>query len=189
MAMDDLYAKPGHLLRRAHQISVALFTEECTKHDLTSVQYAALVAIDENPGVDATRLSGLIAFDRSTLGGVIERLEAKGLIYRGPSEGDKRIKLLYLSPAGRTLLTMVTPAVERVQERILEPLRPADRKTLIQLMIQLVNLHNDTLPSSLRLVVDREAASAPDADSGDAQSITGHTKRGKAAAGRKVKRR
>ncbi|NUB15952.1 MarR family transcriptional regulator [Azospirillum brasilense] len=186
MAMDELYAKPGHLLRRAQQISPALFTEEGTVHDLTSVQYAALVAIDENPGVDATRLSGLIAFDRSTLGGVIERLEAKDLIYRRPSEGDKRIKLLDLSPAGRDMLVTVTAAVERVQERILEPLRPADRKTFIQLLTQLVNLHNDTLPSSLRLVVDRETAE----DTGAPPAVTdGNTKRGKAAAGRKVKRR
>lgn len=187
MAMDELYAKPGHLLRRAQQISTALFTEECAVYDLTSVQYAALVAIDGNPGVDATRLSGLIAFDRSTLGGVIERLEAKDLIYRRPSEEDKRIKLLYLSPAGRDMLITVTAAVERVQERILEPLRPADRKTLIQLLIQLVNLHNDTLPSSLRLVVDREAAAE---DTGAPPAVTdGNTKRGKAAAGRKVRRR
>ncbi|MGF7177667.1 MarR family winged helix-turn-helix transcriptional regulator [Azospirillum doebereinerae] len=190
MAMDELYAKPGHLLRRAHQISMALFTEECAKHDLTSVQYAALVAIDENPGVDATRLSGLIAFDRSTLGGVIERLEAKELIYRRATEGDKRVKLLYLSPAGRALLVAVTPAVERVQERILEPLRPADRKTLIQLMIQLVNLHNDTMPSSLRLVVDREAAApAEDTDGAQQPADNAQTKRGKAAAGRKAKPR
>ncbi len=189
MAMDELYAKPGHLLRRAHQISVALFTEECTKHDLTSVQYAALVAIDENPGVDATRLSGLIAFDRSTLGGVIERLEAKDLIYRRASEEDKRIKLLYLSPAGRSLLTTVTTAVERVQERILEPLRPADRKTLIQLLTQLVSLHNDTLPSSLRLVANRETAVMPTEGQDDAQPVNGQTRRGKATADRKIKRR
>jgi DNA-binding MarR family transcriptional regulator len=186
MAMDDLYSKPGHLLRRAHQVSVAIFTEECGKYDLTSVQYAALVAIDENPGVDATRLSGLIAFDRSTLGNVIERLEAKDLIYRRAGTEDKRIKLLYLSPAGRSLLTQVQAAVERVQERILEPLRPADRKTLVQLVTQLVNLHNDTLPSSLRLVVDRgDAAPAPAAE--DVQIINTPAKRGKAAAGRKVK--
>ena len=65
--MNDLHSKPGHLIRRAHQISSALFAEECDGFDLTSVQYAALVAIRTHPGLDATRLSGLIAFDRSKL--------------------------------------------------------------------------------------------------------------------------
>ena len=94
--MDSLYAMPGHLIRRVQQVSTALFAEECAGLDLTSVQFAALVAIRENPGVDATRLSHLIAFDRSTLGGVLERLEAKGWVVRNPSPGDKRIKLLRL---------------------------------------------------------------------------------------------
>ncbi len=78
--MDDFHDMPGHLIRRAHQISTAQFAEECAGFDLTSVQYAALVAIKANPDVDATRLSALIAFDRSTIGGVLERLEAKGFV-------------------------------------------------------------------------------------------------------------
>ena len=78
--MDSLCDMPGHLIRRAHQISTALFAEECAGFDLTPVQYAALVAIKANPEVDATRLSALIAFDRSTIGGVLERLEAKGWV-------------------------------------------------------------------------------------------------------------
>ena len=71
---------PGHLIRRAQQIAVAIFMEECAAYDLTPVQYAALVAIRENPGTDATRLSSLIALDRSTLGNVLERLEARKLV-------------------------------------------------------------------------------------------------------------
>ena len=103
--MDDVYKKPGHLIRRAHQISSALFAEECGAFDLTAVQYAALVAIRDNPAVDATRLSTLIAFDRSTLGDVLERLEAKGRIRRSPSPGDRRVKLLHLSKEGEEVLT------------------------------------------------------------------------------------
>ena len=59
------------------QIAVSIFVEECKAFDLTPVQYAALVAIHTHPGIDATRLSAVIAFDRSTLGNVIERLENK----------------------------------------------------------------------------------------------------------------
>jgi DNA-binding MarR family transcriptional regulator len=97
--MEELYEMPGHLIRRAQQISTALFTDECGAFDLTSVQYAALCAIKANPNVDATRLSALIAFDRSTIGDVVERLESKGWISRRSSLQDRRIKLLRLSPA------------------------------------------------------------------------------------------
>src|SRR5215469_2711147 len=94
ITMDAVYTAPGYLFRRMQQIAVAIFVEECRSFDLTPVQYAALIAIHTHPGIDATRLSAVIAFDRSTLGNVIERLEAKRLIERKPSAGDKRVKLL-----------------------------------------------------------------------------------------------
>jgi DNA-binding MarR family transcriptional regulator len=150
--MNDLYTRPGHLIRRAHQISSAIFAEECAAFDLTPVQYAALVAIGDNPDVDATRLSALIAFDRSTIGNVLERLEGKGWILRSPSPSDKRVKLLRLSPEGMEVLRRVEPAVVRVQERLLAPLAPKDRGTMMRLLAQLVDIHTDVLPTPLHAV-------------------------------------
>src|SRR5437870_11852081 len=109
LTMDAVYTKPGYLFRRMQQIAVAIFVEECRAFDLTPVQYAALVAIHTHPGIDATRLSAVIAFDRSTLGSVIERLESKKLIDRKPSAEDKRVKLLYLTRAGAATLRDIIP--------------------------------------------------------------------------------
>jgi len=150
LTMDAVYTKPGYLFRRMQQIAVAIFMEECRAFDLTPVQYAALVAIQTHPGIDATRLSAVIAFDRSTLGSVIERIEAKGLIERKPSPDDRRIKLLYLTRAGAALLREIVPAVDRAQARMLEPLKPADRKTLMALLSQLVDLSNESSRVPLR---------------------------------------
>src|ERR1700748_576021 len=91
ITMDAVYGKPGDLFRRMQQIAVAIFVEECKSFALTPVQYAALVAIQTHPGIDATRLSAVIAFDRSTLGNVIERLEAKRPIEGKPSGEGKRV--------------------------------------------------------------------------------------------------
>jgi DNA-binding MarR family transcriptional regulator len=149
--MDRLYDMPGHLVRRMQQISTALFSEECGGFDITSVQFAALVMIRDNPEVDATRLSTLIAFDRSTIGGVLERLEGKGWIGRVGSRADKRIKLLRITPDGERLLREVEPAVRRVQERLLEPLAPADRATMLRLLGEVAAVHNELTPVPLRL--------------------------------------
>ena len=86
-------SEPGYLFRRMQQIAVALFTEECQEFGLTCLQYSALARIRERPGIDVTRLSEIMHFDRSTLGGVIERLEAKNYIQRSGVEKDKRIKI------------------------------------------------------------------------------------------------
>src|SRR5262245_34103583 len=150
LTMDAVYGKPGYLFRRMQQIAVAIFVEECQNFDLTPVQYAALIAIHTHPGIDATRLSAVIAFDRSTLGNVIERIESKGLVERKPSSGDKRVKLLYLTKAGAALLRDIKPAVDRAQVRMLQPLKPAERKTLMALLTQLVDLNNEASRVPLR---------------------------------------
>ena len=150
ITMDAVYTAPGYLFRRMQQIAVALFIEECRQFDLTPVQYAALIAIHTHPGIDATRLSAVIAFDRSTLGSVIERLEAQKLIERKPSGEDKRVKLLYLTKAGAAVLSDIMPSVAKAQARMLQPLKPADRKTLLSLLTQLVDLNNEASRVPLR---------------------------------------
>jgi MarR family transcriptional regulator, lower aerobic nicotinate degradation pathway regulator len=150
ITMDAVYTAPGYLFRRMQQIAVAIFMEECKAFDLTPVQYAALIAIRTHPGIDATRLSAVIAFDRSTLGSVIERLEAKQLIERKPASGDKRVKLLHLTKSGTALLREIMSSVDRAQARMLQPLKVADRKVLLALLTQLVDLNNEASRVPLR---------------------------------------
>ena len=150
LTMDAVYAKPGYLFRRMQQIAVAIFVEECKAFDLTPVQYASLIAMHTHPGIDATRLSAVIAFDRSTLGNVIERLQTKGLIERKPAREDRRVRLLYLTRQGTALLRDIMPSVEKAQARMLQPLKPADRKALLALLTQLVDLNNEASRVPLR---------------------------------------
>lgn len=129
---------PGHLIRRVHQVATACFSEECGG-DLTAVQYAALVAIGSHPGIDATRLSQVICFDRSTIGDVLDRIESKGWIVRKSAPGDRRIKSLVLSPSGSAVLRQVEPAIRRVQERLLAPLSPGEAKTIVRLLSKMAD--------------------------------------------------
>lgn len=135
---------PGHLIRRAQQIAVAIFLEECAAAELTPMQYAALVAVRDNPGADATRIAGLVAFDRTTISGVLERLEAKGLIARTANEADRRAKLLQATAAGRKLLKKAAPMVEAAQLRILSPLSVPEQAEIMRLLAKLVDLNNDS---------------------------------------------
>ncbi len=142
--LSRLQSQPGHLIRRAQQVAVAIFMDECTRFDLTPVQYASLSAIEAHPDCDATRLSALIAFDRSTLGDVLERLEAKNLLSRRPTSRDKRIKLLRITSKGRRLLTNVAASADRAQQRMLAPLTHAERKTLMALLTKMTVEHNES---------------------------------------------
>lgn len=140
MPVEQLYAQPGHLIRRCQQIAVAIFAEETSGHDITPVQFAALFTIREHPGLEQATLARLIAFDRSTVGSVIDRLEEKKLVVRKSAKHDRRANLLYATEAGEAMLKAVTGKVARAQTRMLDPLSPRERKQYIKLMMRLVGV-------------------------------------------------
>jgi DNA-binding MarR family transcriptional regulator len=147
MKIADMYRQPGHLIRRAHQISVAIFMEETRSLDITPVQFCALIVIGENSGIDATRVSELIAFDRATIGNVLARLEGKGLIVRRGGVKDKRTKLLFLTPKGQTIIRKLDAAAFRIRERLLAPLTASDRTAFLKLLSW---VGEDAVPSRQR---------------------------------------
>lgn len=153
--MNRLYKMPGHLIRRAQQIAVAIFMDETSGFDITPVQFAVLTAVKRNPDIDATRLSSMIAFDRSTIGNVIERLESRGYLARFNGAEDKRIKFLRLEPSGEQLISEVDAAVVRAQERILEPLDKNERESFIRLLEKVTEINNSVSRAPLNLDVRR----------------------------------
>ena len=145
-----LYGMPGHLIRRCHQISVALFLEECAAFDITPQQYAVLSALAANDGVDQITLAGLAAFNRTTAGEVIDRMEQGGLVKRQDNESDRRVKNIFITGAGLRRLDEVKDAVERVQRRLLQPLEPKDRARFIELLTRIANENNELSRAPLR---------------------------------------
>ena len=151
MAIPELHAAPGHLIRRLQQIAVALFMAETRELALTPLQYAALLGIHENPRCDQTTLANYVALDRSTIADVVERLETKALIRRKQGAQDRRTKRLELTPAGRKLIAAASPAVGGVQDMILAPLKPAERTIFMALLRRLVHRHPEPRRAPLRL--------------------------------------
>lgn len=161
--MMDFLDMPGHLIRRLHQISSSIFAEEMAHagFDLTPVQYAALIALAFHPDVDQNTLAGLIAHDRATLGGVVERLEKRGYLRREISRVDRRARALHLTEKGHALVKTVLPAVRRVQEEILAPLTPDERDTFLALIAKVTDAGNERARAPLRLP-QREGVSLAD---------------------------
>jgi len=127
---------PGHLARRFQQIAVAVFLAEVEQagYDLTPVQYAALAAVGSNPGVDQVTLAGLIAFDRTTITGVVDRLVTKRLITRRESRRGRRARELTITAAGRQTLRGIAPAVEAAQRTMLRGLTDREANELLRLL-------------------------------------------------------
>ena len=137
----DFEHAPGHLVRRAHQLAVAIFMEETGDFDVTPVQFAILNALIDDPGEDQVTLARRVAFDAATSGSVISRLETKGWVRREADPADKRRKLLWVTPDGEQVALRMKRAVARAQARIVAPLDGAERAQLVQLLGKLVAGH------------------------------------------------
>jgi MarR family transcriptional regulator, lower aerobic nicotinate degradation pathway regulator len=148
---STLDALPGHYIRRLQQIAVAIFLEETSGFGITPVQFAALQAVAQQPQIDQRSLAGTIGFDTSTIGGVIDRLEARGLMRRNASPEDRRVRLLTVTPEGDALLEEIVPAMLRAQQRMLAPLPASDRKRFMRMLQVLVQANNglSRAPSAL----------------------------------------
>ncbi len=137
----DLAATPGHLIRRAQQIAVAIFAEHLSVFDITPVQFAILNALLDSPGIDQVSLAKRVAFDPATSGSVIGRLEAKGWVVRQADPTDRRRKLLVVTPQGTQALASIQADVARVQQQILSPLPKEDQQHFVNLLSRLVQGH------------------------------------------------
>lgn len=131
---------PGHLIRRLNQISTNVFQREMKKAgiDLTQVQFAALQSVFETPGIDQAGVAANIAYDRATIGGVIDRLEQKGLVTRIVSPRDKRAREVRLTKAGTQLFRDVLPIVRSIQGEILSGLSGTEKEAFLTLATKAV---------------------------------------------------
>ena len=133
--MSMIYQMPGNLIRRLHQISTSVFTDR-TKDlgvDITAPQFAALMVLSDHKAIDQATLAGMIALDRTTIGGVVERMLAKDWLTRTTSQTDRRAKVLELTAKGQTLLDQLKPIVHEMQQDILPGLSAEERDTFIRL--------------------------------------------------------
>ena len=142
----DFEHAPGHLIRRAHQLAVAIFMDEMADFEVTPVQFAILNALMDTPGEDQVTLAGRVAFDAATSGSVIGRLELRGWVRREVDPLDKRRKLLWVTPACEAAADHMKRIVSRVQARIVAPLEPADQAQLVGLLTRLVAGHETRSP-------------------------------------------
>lgn len=128
----------GHLIRRLHQQATYTFAQrtQAAGFDLTPIQFAAMDAIYAHPHTDQARVTEMIAYDRATIGGVIDRMEQKGWVRRVVSERDRRARELSLTPEGERVRVALLPIVQDLQNDILAPLSEKERLCFLQLARQ-----------------------------------------------------
>jgi DNA-binding MarR family transcriptional regulator len=133
-----LSQRPGFLIRRLHQIHVALFQEACGKFDVTPLQYSLLSALAARKTADQTTLAADIALDRTTTTGALKRLAARNLVERAVNDQDRRARLCRLTSAGAALLAQIETSARSAHRATLEGLTQQEQAVFIDMMQRIV---------------------------------------------------
>ena len=146
----EVAGMPGHLVRRLHQISTQVFVARARAAgcDITPVQFAALDALLDHPGIDQASVAALIAADRATIGGVIDRLVAKGLVARMTNNRDRRARELHLTSSGEQAFTTLLPLVRTAQDEVVRGLSDEERDVLMRLLEKAIMAGSALLPAA-----------------------------------------
>lgn len=154
----SVWNRPGFLVRRLHQIHVAIFLEEMAEDNITPIQYGLLSVLADLPGLDQLSLAEEIGIDRANVADVLTRLENRGLVVRTVSAEDKRRKFCAPTKLGLAFVKKYHENMQRAQDNLLRPLKPAERAEFMRLLRCIVEAGNDLGRAPLRSSAQRDSA-------------------------------
>lgn len=155
--MTDRPDLPDGAAREAWELLFDLFpgirvslVEACAEFDLTAAQGRVLHYLDPGHPVPMAELACMHSCDASNITGLVDKLEARGLIARTANPADRRVKMIAVTPAGVRLRT-------RLLERIYQPppfilsLSPTDQRRLRDILLKATRSGN-SLPVPARSI-------------------------------------
>ncbi len=128
--MYDIEKSIGFLLAKAHQRGWALFSEEISRYELTPPQFSVLAFLWQQDGLTQTELSEKAQIDRTTIGGLLDRMARSNLLERRPHPQDRRAHLVYLTEQGKRLEPELTSLAHQVLQRFTAGLSETDKQQL-----------------------------------------------------------
>ncbi|MFN5178730.1 MarR family winged helix-turn-helix transcriptional regulator [Limnohabitans sp.] len=124
----------GYNARRAALAVIEVFLQRMAPYGLRPVEFSVLSVILHNPGVTSRQLCTALNLLPPNLVGLIQDLQARGLISKHPHPHDGRAFGLHPTAQGKALMVQAEATAQTLEAEQLERLTPAQRKTLLQLL-------------------------------------------------------
>lgn len=133
IAPGDLVAAQD-VLRAAKRV-LGSFAAVFANYGLSPGRYAVLMALDvHGPSLAPSEIADHLNVTRGTVTGLIDGLERDGLVTHKADTGDRRRKVISLTPAGDRLIDRALPDIFGRMADLTQPLTPEERRTLVSLL-------------------------------------------------------
>ncbi len=145
-----IWDRPGYLVRRLHQIHVAMFISHVADGEVTPIQYGLLSILVNRPNIDQFTIGEELGLDRANVADILKRLEVRKLVTRVVDPANRRRKLCLATARGAEFVKRYHQDMQASQRRLLSPLAPSERAVFMDLLARLVEGNNESGRTSLR---------------------------------------
>jgi len=132
--MYDIERSLGFLLSKAYQRAWAIMRDQLEPHELTPPQFGLLAFLWRQDGLTQAELSEQAQIDRTTIGGLVDRLEKAGLVERRQHPQDRRAYKIHLTERGKEMESPLSGCAARALETLTAGLLPAEVAELIRML-------------------------------------------------------
>ena len=134
-----------YLIKQVELAAKVGLEDAVAQHGITSVQYTALALLARHPGITATRLAQNSFVTIQSMAQLLALLESRGLIRREPDPRSRRQNLIFITPAGRSVLDALREPVDTLEHEMLDGLNAAQvvdfARTLMHIRLTLTGAH------------------------------------------------
>ncbi|PZR77552.1 MAG: MarR family transcriptional regulator [Stutzerimonas stutzeri] len=124
----------GTTIHRVAQLIQQRIDNEIGDSGLTRLSWMAAAHVEDSPGLTIGDLAGRLEVGRATTGQLVDRMVKGGWVERSPSQSDRRLQIVTVTPKTRAMLDELAPRQSALEDEILQDLSPDERRVLLVLL-------------------------------------------------------
>jgi MarR family transcriptional regulator for hemolysin len=132
----DMDRNLGFLISDLHRLITAAMDKELSALGLTRSQLRVVLYLAREEGLSQVQIADDLGMGKVTVGGLLDRLEAKGLVERRPHPTDRRAFRVFLTTKTARLNKPILRSGSYVTERMMANIKPKDQERLVDLLLQ-----------------------------------------------------
>lgn len=149
-----------HLIQQAHSALFRASDHALKEHiGLTASQQAVLFFLMRRDGAPISTIADELRMGKSSLTGLVDRMENRGLVQRRQSASDGRSVEVYIEDAGRRIAEATLPGVKYINAALLDPFSTEERAVIGRFLNHVAN-NAETIVASRAEEKFRERTSA-----------------------------
>jgi len=113
------------------------FDQRARLSGMTRAQWVILARLERQPGLSQNEMAAILEVEPISVGRLIDRLEARGLVERRNDPTDRRVRRLHLLPAAKPFLDEITEQRDRLSVEFLDGISPEARSQLVEAFLRM----------------------------------------------------